>query len=77
MFLEWYDDTSIKIAKVVKKLLTFYSKFIFLSMQDKTLMILELSNVRVQALTSSNFEYMQKMQNAFHKKRVLPSKYIG
>lgn len=46
-------------------------------MQDKTLMILELSNVRVQAIASSNFEYMQKMQNAFHKKRVVPSKYIG
>lgn len=32
------------------------------------MMILELSNVRVQAIASSNFEYMQKMQNAFHKK---------
>lgn len=41
------------------------------------MMILELSNVREQAIASSNFEYMQKMQNAFHKKRVLPCKYIG
>ena len=42
-------------------------------MQDKEMMILELSNVRVQAIASSNFEYMQKMQNAFHKNVCFPA----
>lgn len=71
----WYIYQNCKSSEKAPNFL--FKVHFFLSMQDKTLMILELSNVRVQAIASSNFEYMQKMQNAFHKKRVLPSKYIG